>query len=133
MATIIISGTDPENPGKIRILNSGLRYRITLEGWVAVRLVRNGHHHHFRNVMTATDMRYFLSFHISFHLDPLLLKHLHVKRRRRKKWSTFPSCHLFKALFLKGWFVLTNQFVIYRLEWFPKWKKNEISCMIFCW
>ena len=41
-----------------------MRYRITLVGRVAVRWVRNGHHHHFRNVMTATDMRYFLSFHI---------------------------------------------------------------------
>ena len=34
-------------------------YKFFLFSWV-----RNGRHHHFRDVMTATDMRYFLSFHI---------------------------------------------------------------------
>ena len=60
--------------------------------------VRNGHHHHFRNVMTSFygyEVFPFFS-HLRSIWSSLLIEAFACKR---KKWSTFPSCHLFKAPF----------------------------------
>ena len=60
--------------------------------------VRNGHHHHFRNVMTSLygyEVFPFFS-HLRSIWSSLLIEAFACKR---KKWSTFPSCHLFKAPF----------------------------------
>ena len=87
--------------------------------------VRNGHHHHFRNVMTSLygyEVFPFFS-HLRSIWSSLLIEAAFACKR--KKWSTFPSCHLFKAPFseekrvgnLSSW---TQKY--YFLFLLPKWR-----------